>query len=119
MNDEISLEEYLDAVKPANKYFAKRTERDGIWWDSKKEADRYSELKILERIGHIKNLIIKPRFPIVVNNTLICEYVADYAYFDVRKGETVTEDCKGCKTVVYKLKKKLFEAQYGRKIFET
>lgn len=38
------------------KYKAKKTEYDGIMFDSKKEAQRYAELKILERAGVIKNL---------------------------------------------------------------
>lgn len=119
MPETITIAEYQELTKPKNKYFAKRTEVDGILFDSKKEAERYRQLKILERCGHIRNLNIKPRFPIVINESLICEYEADYSYFDMRKGETVTEDCKGCKTPVYKLKKKLFEAMYGRRILET
>lgn len=118
MSEEITLDEYRTATKQ-HKYGAKREEVDGYLFDSKKEAERYRQLKILERCGHIKLLNIKPRFPIVINETLICEYEADYSYFDVRKGEAVIEDCKGCKTPVYKLKKKLFEAQYGRRILET
>lgn len=118
MPETITIAEYRTATKQ-HKYGAQREEVDGILFDSKKEAQRYRDLKVLERCEQIRNLKIKPRFPIVVNDTLICEYEADYSYFDMRKGEPVIEDCKGCKTPVYKLKKKLFEAMYGKRITET
>jgi hypothetical protein len=119
MSEEITLAEYLDLNKPKHKYFARRTEVDGIWFDSAKEAKRYSELKILERAGMIKNLKLQPEFPLIVNEQKICTYRGDFSYFDLQKFEPVVEDTKGFKTKEYKLKKKLFEALYGRRILET
>lgn len=121
MADEITLSEYQELTKPKHKYFARRTERDGIWFHSLKEANRYSELKILERAGAIRNLKLQPVFPIVVNGKKVCNYRADFSYFDFKKAEPVVEDVKskGTMTPVYLLKKKLFEALYGRKISEV
>ncbi|MBN1114444.1 MAG: DUF1064 domain-containing protein, partial [Oligoflexia bacterium] len=48
-----------------NKYKNVKTTVDGITFDSKKEADRYSELKLLERAGKIKDLILQPKFEII------------------------------------------------------
>ena len=42
-----------------NKYNAKKTELDGIVFDSRKEAGRYAELKLLERAGHIEDLTLQ------------------------------------------------------------
>ena len=41
------------------KYRSKRTVIDGITFDSKKEANRYCELKLLEKSGEIKILNCK------------------------------------------------------------
>jgi uncharacterized protein DUF1064 len=119
MTEQISLTEYQELTKPKHKFFATRTEVDGIWFASKKEAARYCQLKILERSGAIKNLILQPEFPLVVNDTKVCTYRADFSYFDMKAAAPVVEDCKGFRTKEYMIKKKLFEALYGRKILET
>lgn len=118
MTQEITLEEYQAATKQ-HKYGAKRTEVDGILFDSKKEAERYRQLKILERCGQIRNLQRQPEFPLTVNSIKIGVWRGDFSYFDFRKGEAVVEDVKGVKTPLYKWKKAHFEAQYGRRILET
>ena len=99
------------------KYNAIRTEVDGIVFASKAEAKRYSQLKLLERAGEIKNLELQPSYDLEVNGVLICRYVADFRYM-VRGGQKV-EDVKGVKTPVYKLKKKLMKAIYNINIREV
>ena len=100
-----------------NKYHAQKTEVDGIWFASKKEANRYIELRLLERAGEISDLKLQPRFPIVMNGIKVCTYIADFQYID--KGKVVTEDVKGVKTPTYKIKKKLVKAVYNIDILET
>ena len=104
----------------ASKYRNRKTVIDGITFDSKKEARRYSELKLLKKAGHIKNLELQPSFVLVdgyVNGTgkkirpMI--YKADFRYYDVMGKCEVVEDVKGVRTEVYKLKKKLFEERYA------
>lgn len=103
-----------------NKYNAIKTLVDGIRFDSRKEAARYQELKLLERGGVIQNLELQPRFLLqdkfkldgVIYRKI--EYVADFKYWDKEKEEWIVEDVKGVKTPVYKLKKKLFLKQYGK-----
>lgn len=100
------------------KYHAKKTVVDGIMFDSKKEAARYEELRLLERAGVISQLTLQPRFELQEGfrknskSYRKIEYVADFMYRDNKAEETVIEDVKGVKTEVYKLKKKLFEAKY-------
>jgi hypothetical protein len=77
---------------------------------SKAEAKRCGELRLLEQLGEIARLEQQPRFPCKINGTLICTYVADFAYFDNER--RVIEDVKGQPTPVYKLKKKLVEALF-------
>ena len=99
-----------------NKYHAKKTEVDGIKFDSKKESDRYATLMLLEKAGAIKDLVLQPRF--LLQEKFRCnsktirkiEYVADFQY--KCKGKLIIEDVKGQKTQVYMLKKKLFMYKY-------
>ena len=101
-----------------NKYGNRKVEIDGIGFDSQLEANRYCQLKILERANEIKDLrrqvefIIQPSYK--KNNKTIkaIKYIADFVYYDVRKEKTIIEDTKGFKNEVYKLKKKIFEYKY-------
>lgn len=107
-----------------HKYGARRTEVDGIKFDSMREARRYQELKLLERGKAIKDLELQPEFVILKTHKDIegktvrgIKYVADFAYW--QDGQYVIEDAKGMKTDVYKLKKKLVEYIHQIKITEV
>lgn len=102
-----------------SKYRNVKTEVDGIVFDSKKEAARYGELKLLAKVGRIINLELQPKFHIVINGQKICSYIADFAYHNTETAEPVVEDVKGMKTSVYKLKKKLIKALYGIEVQEV
>ena len=95
------------------------TVRNGIHFASKKEAERYSVLKILEMSGRIAELECQPSFDIVVNGTKVCRYVADFRY--IENGQTIVEDVKSepTKTSSYRLKKKLMLAVHGISIAEV
>ena len=98
-----------------NKYGAIRTEVDGQWFDSKAEAKRYQELKIMVRAGIVKNLQVHERFAIIVGGKTVGQYEADFTYYE--NGKQVVEDVKGVKTDVYKLKKKLLLFRYPFCVF--
>lgn len=106
--------------KSKSKYNAKKTELDGIKFDSKFEAEHYASLKLLERAGVIQNLKLQPRFLLQEgfkyqgHRERKIEYVADFQY--ERDGKTIVEDAKGFKTDIYKLKRKLFLYKYGDKV---
>jgi hypothetical protein len=101
-----------------SKYKAKKTEIDGITFDSKSEARRYEELKLLQRGGAIKHLSLQPRFMLQEGFVNIhtgkkeraIEYVADFMYLE--GGKVIVEDVKGMKTTDYKIKRKLFINKY-------
>jgi hypothetical protein len=103
-------------VKP-NKYNAKKTEVDGIVFDSKKEAARYSTLKILQAAGKIDRLDRQVEFELFIHHTSVGFYRADFVYTE--DGKLVVEDVKGKKTDLYQFKKKVFEVLYNVKIRET
>lgn len=103
-----------------HKYNAKQTVVDGIKFPSKREAQRYCELKVLEKAGKIKRLELQVRFPLFVAGVKVATYIADFCYYD--ESRRIVEDCKGFLTPVYRLKKKMFEALYRNqnlKILET
>lgn len=99
------------------KFNAKKTTIDGIVFDSAWEARRYSELKVLEKSKQISGLELQVPFLLEVNGLKICNYKADFVYY--QGGEMVVEDAKGVKTPEYKLKKKLMKAVHGIEIKET
>ncbi len=107
-----------------HKYGAIATMVEGIRFQSKAEAHRYQELRLLEKAGHIKGLELQPSFPIHVAHhrggelTQVCVYKADFRYREGPRGLLKVEDVKGVCTPVYKLKKKMVEAQYGIQITE-
>jgi len=102
-----------------NKYKAKRTTVDGITFASQGEARRYQELKLLERAGAISYLERQQRYPLAVNGQAICDYVADFVYFDPVRQKWIVEDFKGVRTPEYRLKAKLMRACHGITILET
>jgi hypothetical protein len=104
---------------PYRKYKNEPTVVDGISFASKKEAQRYSELRLLEKAGAISELELQPRFPLTVFSAdgrpaKIATYVADFRYYEhTNRGKSViVEDTKGMPTPVFKLKRKLFELIY-------
>lgn len=94
------------------KYRAIPTVVDNIRFASKREAARYSELKMLQRVGLIRNLVLQPRFPLIVEGQKICDYIADFSYVEKGSDRLVVEDPKGMRTPVYRLKAKLFSVCY-------
>lgn len=108
-------------MRELSKYKAIKTVSHGITFDSKREAARYNELLLLQRGNAITDLKLQVPFEIVVNNRKICKYIADFQYTDLSTGQQVIEDVKSgpTKTPVYRLKKKLVEAQYDVKIVEV
>lgn len=92
---------------------------DGIRFDSKKEARRWQDLKVLERAGHITNLRRQVPIalhgrdgPILTSTGLQMKSRIDFAYNDTRlNGALVYEDAKGFQTDESKLKFAILAAQ--------
>lgn len=108
-----------------NKYGNHKTEVDGILFDSKHEADRYVELKFLQRIGEIRDLQLQVPFELIPKQTedgkvveRAVKYVADFVYYD-KVGNLVVEDAKGMKTDAYLLKRKMMRYFKGIEIREV
>ena len=100
-----------------NKYRNTKTIVDNIKFDSKAEAKRYIELKLLERAGEISDLKLQPKFVLqdkYKNNkgqtVRAITYKADFSYME--NGKLIVEDVKGMETKEFKLKKKLLEYKY-------
>lgn len=130
-----------------NKLNAKKVMFDGLEFDSKKEARRWAELKLLERSGHISDLrqqvpfeLIPAQYEEVLTGELykkgskkgqpkfkrVCiekavTYIADFVYTE--NGKTVVEDTKGCKDGItynyFVLKRKMMLYFHGIKVKEV
>ena len=111
-----------------NKFSNQKVNIDGETFDSKREAKRYYELKLLERAGEIRHLRRQEKFLLIPSQyesyerygkkgqrlkdgqRLLekeCVYIADFVYQDARTGELVVEDTKGVRTKEYIIKRKL------------
>lgn len=103
-----------------NKYHAIKTEVDGIIFDSKKEAKRYGELKLLQRAGEISDLELQVPYILIKKSKYgrDIKYIADFVYKD-KNGKVVVEDNKGVRTDVYKLKRRLMAEIYNIEIYES
>lgn len=123
-----------------SKYGSRKVSIDGITFDSKKEAARYQELKLLERAGKITALQRQVKYVLIPTQRKFtneiykkgahqghfkpgkvlekeCSYIADFAY--IQDGAYVVEDTKGVRTEAYKIKRKLMLERYGIQIREV
>ncbi len=113
----MKIPEYKALLKKKPKYRNEKTNIGSIAFDSKKESQRYKDLKLMEKAGVITAFILQPKIPIIINGKRICYYIGDFGYF--KDGVQIIEDCKGFKTSVYRLKNKLIKALYNIEILET
>jgi hypothetical protein len=117
-------------VAPAkrSKYRSQKVEQDGIKFDSKKEARRWSELQMMQVEGQISGL--KRQVPFVLAPAVKLEgeartkpalrYVADATY--MQDGQMVVEDTKSAptrKTPIYRAKKHLMATVHNIHIKEV
>lgn len=119
-----------------NKYHNKKIKIDDLTFDSKREAKRYQELRLLEKVGAIRDLRTQVKFVLIPAQRepdiigpkggkkpgkLLereCAYIADFAYRDIATDKTVVEDTKGMRTKDYILKRKMMLYFYGIRIRE-
>lgn len=125
------------------KYNSKKIIVDGITFDSKKEATRYKELRVLEKTGIISDLQRQVKFTLIpaqykpVETTLSmsnknnrvqkkkliereCAYYADFVYS--RDNKAIVEDVKGYRKgqaySLFTIKRKLMLYIYGIHVIE-
>ena len=106
-----------------SKYRSKKVVVDGIQFDSKKEAKRWTELRLLERAGAITELDRQVKFELIPSQRIdgkvverACSYIADFVYNE--NGKKVVEDTKGIRTTDYIIKRKLMLFVHGIRIRE-
>ena len=114
-----------------SKYHSKKTVVDGILFDSKREAQRYQQLKLRERAGIICDLKMQVKYELIPAQYIdgrcverAVTYISDFEYYVLKDttiptGSHIVEDVKGMRTDVYKIKKKLMLYRYGIRITEV
>lgn len=98
-------------------YNSKETVLDGIKFASIGEAKRFSDLKLLQHAGEIKELAPHPSFDLIINDIKIGKYTSDYYYIRTKDDQEIVEEYKGFKTPVYNLRVKVFQALYPQYLF--
>jgi hypothetical protein len=95
-----------------SKYHSRKVTVNGITFDSKREANRYCELALLEKAGQITELELQKEFTLIPSQRIdgkvverACKYKADFSYME--NGKHIVEDTKGFKTKDYIIKRKL------------
>lgn len=103
----------------SGKYRNRKRKVNGIEFDSMKEAARYEELLLLQRVGEISDLRLQPKYelqPKFKRGKKTIRAIAYIADFEYREGDKViAEDVKGGKatqTQVFALKAKIFQFKY-------
>ena len=101
--------------KSKSKYRNVPTVINGLRFSSKAEAARYSELKLLQAANQVRWFIRQPRFDLGNDITYVADFLVVWNADETTFSDTrvTVEDVKGVETDVFKLKRKLFEAQYG------
>lgn len=95
---------------------------DGIVFASKMEMNRYSQLKLLEKAGEIKDLQLQPRFELLPaferngRHFQAITYVGDFSYWDSATKKRVVEDVKGVETPIFLIKQKLFHYKHNMEL---
>jgi len=119
----MNLKKVMPRPKKRSKYNNIKTIRGGIKFDSKKEANRYTELRLLEKAGKIEYLRTQVKFDLIPtikrpSKTLSkVTYTCDFMYKE--GSNTIVEDVKGFETAVFKIKMRLFLLKYPQYIFRV
>lgn len=106
------------------KYANEPTVVDGVRFDSRAEANRWEQLRAMERDGRITGLQRQVPFELVPackrpsgGEEKPVTYVADFLYY--RGALTFVEDVKGAATPEYRIKRKLMLWRHGIEVLET
>jgi len=94
-----------------HKYHASPTSIDGLRFDSKAEAGRYVDLKLLQQAGEVLFFLRQVPFDLPGG----VKYRADFMIF-YADGTVTVEDVKGVDTPQSRLKRRQVEALYPIKI---
>lgn len=105
--------------KGRSKYRAQPIILDGIRFASKREGNRWGQLKLLERAGKISGLQCQPVFELApaikfagsARAKPALRYIADFAY--VEGGKHVIEDVKGILTAAFVIKRHLMKSVHN------
>ena len=100
-----------------SKYGNRKTEWNGVEYDSAKEARRAAELRLMQMAGIISDLREQVKFELIPaqrrgkHTERAVNYIADFVYTE--NGETVVEDVKGFRTKEFIVKRKLMLWEFG------
>jgi len=102
--------------KRGNKYHAHKTWVDGICFDSRKEAEYYARLKLLNRAEAIAGFLYHGAIVVSEGSGADSRATLYYPDFVILKNDGCYDliDTKGVKTDVFKLKIKAIKSRYPK-----
>lgn len=103
-----ALEVPILTAHTSSKYHNRRTEVDGIKFDSELEARCYQELQLRQKAGEVKWFVRQVSFRLEGNVAYRADFLAVLA-----SGGVEVIDAKGMDTQVSKNKRKQLKARYG------
>ena len=127
-------------MRRQDKYGNRKVTINGITFDSKREMNRYCELKLLEKAGEISDLELQKKYELIPAQYIdgkcvekAVQYKADFVYqvpvHDITEEdghiifsdgyETIVEDVKGMRTKDYIIKRKLMLYVHDIRISEV
>jgi hypothetical protein len=107
---------------------------DGIIFGSKRELERYHDLKLLQKAGEITALKTHTKFVFIVGpdeGMVVGTYTPDFTYIECASGKVIVEDVKSWKRTPktkklvprvnreYGIKKKLMKALFDLDVREV
>ena len=105
-----------------NKYGNKKTTVDGRTFDSKKEAERYIQLRTLEHAGRIEGLECQKKFVLVPAQRepdTVSKTGKPVKGKIIERERFVVEDVKGFRTAEYRIKRALMLERHNIRIREV
>lgn len=98
---------------------------NNIVFASKAEMRRYVELKLLVKVGEIRDLTLQPKFLIQEGFTKNGKtyqpiyYIGDFEYYDKKLKKKVVEDVKGVETEIFKIKEKMLAYRHNIQLIKV
>lgn len=114
---DVTLDDYQDEDRKTPKYRNRRVEFEGIWFDSKHEAETYANLMLMKRGGAIRAIARQVKFDLPGGIKYVADFVVIFPDYHCEVWDAKSPITK--QNRVYINKKKQMKACWGIDIIEV